>query len=74
MALPGHLPSLVAALAPAVIYEPGDLLVKATRETVPKRRVPEDRNADSQRPVDEGRLKVIGEIYRLATGQMELIG
>ena len=45
-----------------------------TRNRPPKRRVPEDRNADSQRPVDEGRLKVIGEIYRLATGQMELIG
>jgi carbonic anhydrase len=34
VALPGHLPSLVAALAPAVIDEPGDLLVKATRENV----------------------------------------
>ena len=45
-----------------------------TRNRPPKRRVPEDRNADSQRPVDGGRLKVIGEIYRLATGQMELIG
>ena len=34
VALPGHLPSLVAALAPAVIDEPGDLLVKTTREAV----------------------------------------
>ena len=75
VARPDHLPSLVAALAPAVIDEPGDLLVKATRENV-RRNVefPEDRNADSQCPVDEGRWKVIGEIYRLATGQVELIG
>lgn len=34
MARPDHLPSLVAALVPAVIDEPGDLLVKATRENV----------------------------------------
>jgi carbonic anhydrase len=37
VALPGHLPSLVAALAPAVksaVDEPGDLLVRATRENV----------------------------------------
>jgi hypothetical protein len=34
VALPDHLPSLVAAPAPEVIYEPGDLLVKATRENV----------------------------------------
>jgi carbonic anhydrase len=45
-----------------------------TRKRPPKRRVPEDRNADSQRPVDEGCLKVTGGIYRLATGQVELIG
>jgi carbonic anhydrase len=45
-----------------------------TRNRPPKRRVPDDRNADSQRPDDEGRLKVIGEIYRLATGRVELIG
>jgi hypothetical protein len=45
-----------------------------TGKRPPKHRVPEDRNADFQRPVDEGRLKLIREIYRLATGQVELIG
>jgi hypothetical protein len=75
LALPGHFPSLVAALAPAVIDEPGDLLVKATRENV-RRNIESLKTATpifSALSMRDG-LKLIGEIYRLAPGQVELIG
>jgi carbonic anhydrase len=76
--LPGHLPSLVAALAPSVevaANEPGDLLVNATRVNV-RRNVETLRTAGPiiSAAVNSGRVKVVGGVYRLATGQVELIG
>jgi carbonic anhydrase len=78
LTLPGHLPSLVAALAPAVeavANQPGDLLANATRENV-RRNVEALKMATPiiSAAVDEGRLQVVGGIYRLATGQVELLG
>jgi carbonic anhydrase len=75
--LPGHLPSLVAALAPAVkasMDQPGDLLANATRHNV----VDNVAKLKSATPilsaaVEQGKLKIVGGIYRLATGKVELI-
>ncbi len=78
LTLPGHLPSLVEALTPAVqaaAKEPGDLLWNATRENV---RLSVEALKTStpilSAAVEEGRLIVVGGIYRLTTGQVELIG
>ena len=76
-ALPGHLPSLVAALSPAVKAvqgEPGDLLVNATRLNV-------SMNVDkliSAMPIlksfnDDKKIRVVGGIYRLRTGRVDLL-
>jgi carbonic anhydrase len=77
IALPGHLPSLVAGLAPAVdaANEPGDPVVNVTTENV-------HRNVETLKTagpiissaVNSGQVKVVGGIYRLATGQVELLG
>lgn len=74
--LPGHLPSLVAALTPAVKAvsgQPGDALENATKENV---RLAVE-NLKSATPllsaaVAERRVKVVGGIYRLADGAVEL--
>ena len=76
--LPGHLPSLVASLTPAVNAVsnlPGDLLENATKENV-RRSVETLKTATPilNAAVSEKRVKVVGGIYRLATGQIELIG
>lgn len=76
--LPGHLPALVASLTPAVTAaggQAGNLLDRATAENVRL-------NAEKLRtatPIldaatNEGRLKVVGGIYRLANGQVDLVG
>lgn len=75
--LPGHLPSLVAALTPAVeAARPlaGDLLENATEENV-RLNVEALKTATPllSAAVGEGRVKVVGAIYRLATGRVELI-
>jgi carbonic anhydrase len=75
--LPGHLPSLVKALAPAVtavLPKGGDVLVNATEENV--RRNVEALKAASpilDAAVNEKRLAVVGGIYRLASGEVEFI-
>jgi carbonic anhydrase len=76
--LPGHLPSLVNALAPAVKAardQPGDLLVNATRQNV----IDVVARLKSATPilsaaVAEGKIRIVGGIYRLASGKVELIG
>jgi carbonic anhydrase len=76
--LPGHLPSLVAALAPAVKAsqdKPGDLLQNATRRNV----VDTVARLKSATPilsaaVEQGKLNIVGGIYRLGDGKVELIG
>jgi len=75
--LPGHLPSLVAALTPAVkaaAGRPGDQLENATRENV-RLTVETLRSATPllSAAVNDKRLKVVGGIYRLTDGAVELI-
>lgn len=75
--LPGHLPSLVAALTPAVeaaAGQPGDELENATRENV-RLTVDTLRNATPllSAAVSDKRLKIVGGIYRLKDGAVELI-
>ena len=75
--LPGHLPSLVAALTPAVkavAGQPGDELENAIRENV-RLTVETLRSATPllSAAVQDKRLKVVGGIYRLTDGAVELI-
>ena len=75
--LPGHLPSLVAAISPAVKAaqgEPGDLLANAIRQNVAltvdkvKAATPILKAA-----VDDNKIKVVGGVYKLASGHVELL-
>jgi carbonic anhydrase len=75
--LPGHLPALVASLTPAVTEatgQSGDLLTNATAENV-RLNVEKLRTATPilSAATAEGRLKVVGGIYRLSTGQVDLL-
>ena len=75
--LPGHLPSLVSALAPSVKVsadQPGDKLANAIRQNV------KDVTAKlkSATPIlsaaaADGKIKIVGGIYRLASGKVELV-
>jgi carbonic anhydrase len=75
--LPGHLPSLVAAISPAVKAaqgEPGDLLVNAIRRNV----MLNVEKLMSTAPilstfVENKKLRVVGGIYKLASGKVELL-
>lgn len=76
--LPGHLPSLVAAIAPAVkavAGKPGDELENAIRENV-RLNVEALKTATPllSAAVTEKRVKVVGGIYRLADGRVEILG
>jgi len=76
--LPGHLPSLVTALAPAVkaVSQQGsDTLAKAIRQNV----IDNVAKLRSETPilsaaVEQGKLKVVGGIYRLRDGRVEMVG
>ena len=75
--LPGHLPSLVAALAPAVKAvsgQPGDLLANATRknviDTVAKLKAA---TPILSAAVEKGTIKIVGGVYRLGDGKVEMI-
>ncbi|ARN81796.1 carbonic anhydrase [Methylocystis bryophila] len=75
--LPGHLPSLVAALTPAVeasAGQPGDKLENAIRENV-RLTVDTLRAATPllSAAVNDKRVKVVGGIYRLKDGAVDLI-
>jgi carbonic anhydrase len=75
--LPGHLPSLVAALAPSVkasMDQPGDKLANAIRRNV----VDVVAKLAAATPilsaaVAQGKLKIAGGIYRLGDGKVELV-
>jgi hypothetical protein len=56
-------------------HEPGDPVVNVTRENV-RRNVETLKTAGPiiSAAVDSGQVKVVGGIYRLATGQVELVG
>jgi carbonic anhydrase len=75
--LPGHLPALVAALSPAVKAEqgaPGDLLANAIRRNVTLN----VERLKTAAPIlksfaDDKKINVVGGIYRLKTGRVELL-
>lgn len=75
--LPGHLPSLVTSLTPAVKAvsgRPGDQLDNAIRQNV----IDNVAKLKSANPilnsaVEQGKLKVVGGIYRLRDGRVEMI-
>jgi carbonic anhydrase len=75
---PGHMPSLVEAIAPAVkaaASQSGDTLGNAIRQNV----IDNVTKLKSATPilsaaVDEKKLKVLGGIYRLKTGKVEMVG
>jgi carbonic anhydrase len=75
--LPGHLPSLVAAIRPAVEAvqnKPGDMLANAIRQNVAL-------NVDKLKaatPIlksfaDDGKIKVVGGVYALGSGRVALL-
>jgi carbonic anhydrase len=75
--LPGHLPSLVAALAPAVkavAQHEGNQLDNAIRQNV----IDTVAKLKSATPilsaaVEQGKLKVVGGIYRLRDGRVDMV-
>jgi carbonic anhydrase len=75
--LPGHLPSLVTSLTPAVKAvsgKSGDLLDNATRQNV----IDNVATLKSATPilssaVEQRKLKIVGGIYRLRDGRVEMI-
>jgi carbonic anhydrase len=76
--LPGHLPSLVTALAPAVKAasgKGGDALADAIRQNV----IDNVAKLKSAAPilnaaVEQNKLRVVGGIYRLTSGKVDLVG
>jgi len=76
--LPGHLPSLVDAIAPsvkAVLQQGGDTLAKATRQNV----IDNVAKLSSATPilsaaVEQKKLKVVGGIYGLRDGRVQMVG
>lgn len=75
--LPGHLPALVAAISPAVnavLDKPGDTLDNAIRENVliTMERLKTATPIISQL-VEQKKLRVVGGVYHLATGRVELV-
>ncbi|AWL95880.1 MULTISPECIES: carbonic anhydrase [Bradyrhizobium] len=75
--LPGHIPTLVSAIAPSVktaAGQSGNALDNAIRQNV----IDNVAKLKSAAPllnaaVEQGKLKVVGGIYRLRTGAVELI-
>jgi carbonic anhydrase len=75
--LPGHLPALVAAISPAVKSvqgEPGDMLDNAVRRNV-MLNVEKLKTAEPilSTFVDNNKIRVVGGIYKLASGRVELL-
>jgi carbonic anhydrase len=75
--LPGHLPALVTALAPAVKAvkdEPGDVLVNAIKRNV---RMNVDKLANAtpilEKAVNDKTLCVVGGVYDLRSGQVDFM-
>jgi carbonic anhydrase len=74
---PGQIPKLTDALKPAiekVLHEPGSLMDNATAQNV-KDSVKRLQNASPllTDALAKGTLKIVGGVYRLATGKVELI-
>lgn len=75
--LAGHLPSLVSAIAPAVeaaAGKPGNPLDNAIRENVLLNVQALTRAAPIlNKAVEDGKLRVVGGIYNLATGKVDVV-
>jgi carbonic anhydrase len=75
--LPGHLPSLVHALTPAVQQaqgQPGDLLANAIRDNVAMNVAKLKTSTPIlQSFVNQNKLRIVGGIYGLKTGRVELV-
>jgi carbonic anhydrase len=75
--LPGHMPSLVAGIAPAVkavSQQGGDTLSKAIRQNV----IDTVANLTSATPilsaaVEQRKIRVVGGIYRLGNGRVDMV-
>ena len=74
---PGHIPSLTKALTPAVkavLNQPGDLLANAIKEnvqlTVQKLQMS---GPILNKGISEKKLKIVGGVYDLHTGRVELV-
>lgn len=75
--LPGHLPSLVAALSPAVkavLNQPGNTLDNATKQNV-LLNVEKLKTASPiiDKAINDNKVKIIGAVYRLDTGRVEIV-
>jgi carbonic anhydrase len=75
--LPGHLPALVAAITPAVTTvqgEGGDMLANAVRRNVVLN-VEKLKSAAPilKKAVDDKQIRIVGGVYKLATGRVELL-
>ena len=75
--LPGHMPSLVSAIAPAVkavARQGGNELDNAIRQNVIDN-VAKLKSADPilNEAVEQGKLRIVGGTYRLATGKVDLL-
>jgi carbonic anhydrase len=75
--LPGHLPSLVTGVAPAVkavSQQGGDVLAKAIRQNVIDT-IAKLRSATPilSAAVEQGKLKVAGGVYRLRDGRVDMV-
>jgi carbonic anhydrase len=75
---PGHIPSLTEALTPAVQAaenQPGDLLTNAIKQnvvlTVQKLQTAEPILSEA---VNQKKLKIVGGVYNLHTGKVDLVG
>jgi len=76
--LPGHLPSLVSALSPAVkasAQQPGNPLDNAIKQNV----IVNVAKLKAATPilsaaVEQNKLKVVGGIYRLRDGRVDMVG
>ena len=76
--LPGHLPSLVTALAPAVktsAQQPGNALDNAIKQNV----LDNVAKLKAATPilsaaVEQNKLKVVGGVYRLRDGRVDMVG
>jgi carbonic anhydrase len=76
--LPGHLPALVTALTPAVkaaMAESGNTLDNAIRENV-VRTVEKMKTATPiiDKAVTEKKVRVVGGVYKLGSGKVEVVG
>jgi carbonic anhydrase len=75
--LPGHLPSLVNALAPAVkavLDEPGDILDNAIRHNVLLAATAiKSATPILSKAVEEKKVRVVGGVYDLANGRVTLV-